>query len=219
MTTFNLPDLGEGLPDAEIVSWHVAVGDAVKTDDLLVSVETAKAVVEVPSPHTGVITKLYAKDGDIVATGAPLVDFDEDSSAQVAPPAAEEPAENAATVVGNMPTSSEVLHETAIAGGSRRRKKGRIKATPSVRTQAKRLGIDLVDVTPTGKNGQITAKDLESFSAGDESPARPAASRTAMTPGQAIPLRGSRRAMAQSMSMTRDQVAMCTIFDDADIHE
>lgn len=219
MTTFNLPDLGEGLPDAEIVSWHVAVGDAVKTDDLLVSVETAKAVVEVPSPHTGVITKLYAKDGDIVATGAPLVDFDEDSSAQVAPPAAEEPAENAATVVGNMPTSSEVLHETAIAGGSRRRKKGRIKATPSVRTQAKRLGIDLADVTPTGKNGQITAKDLESFSAGDESPARPAASRTAMTPGQAIPLRGSRRAMAQSMSMTRDQVAMCTIFDDADIHE
>lgn len=219
MTTFNLPDLGEGLPDAEIVSWHVAVGDAVKTDDLLVSVETAKAVVEVPSPHTGVITKLYAKDGDIVATGAPLVDFDEDSSAQVAPPAAEEPAENAATVVGNMPTSSEVLHETAIAGGSRRRKKGRIKATPSVRTQAKRLGIDLADVTPTGKNGQITAKDLESFSAGDESPARPAASRTAITPGQAIPLRGSRRAMAQSMSMTRDQVAMCTIFDDADIHE
>ncbi len=219
MTTFNLPDLGEGLPDAEIVSWHVAVGDAVKTDDLLVSVETAKAVVEVPSPHTGVITKLYAKDGDIVATGAPLVDFDEDSSAQVAPPAAEEPAENAATVVGNMPTSSEVLHETAIAGGSRRRKKGRIKATPSVRTQAKRLGIDLADVTPTGKNGQITAKDLESFSAMDESPARPAASRTAMTPGQAIPLRGSRRAMAQSMSMTRDQVAMCTIFDDADIHE
>lgn len=219
MTTFNLPDLGEGLPDAEIVSWHVAVGDAVKTDDLLVSVETAKAVVEVPSPHTGVITKLYAKDGDIVATGAPLVDFDEDSSAQVAPPAAEEPAENAATVVGNMPTSSEVLHETAIAGGSRRRKKGRIKATPSVRTQAKRLGIDLVDVTPTGKNGQITAKDLESFSARDESPARPAASRTAMTPGQAMPLRGSRRAMAQSMSMTRDQVAMCTIFDDADIHE
>ena len=58
MTTFNLPDLGEGLPEAEIVSWHVAEGDSVKTDDLLVSVETAKAVVEVPSPLTGVIEKL-----------------------------------------------------------------------------------------------------------------------------------------------------------------
>lgn len=221
MTTFNLPDLGEGLPDAEIVSWHVAEGDAVKTDDLLVSVETAKAVVEVPSPHTGVITKLYASAGDIVATGAPLVDFAEGASAQVAAPApaVEEKTENAATVVGNVPTSSEVLQETAIAGGSRRRKKGRIKATPSVRTQAKRLGIDLADVTPTGKNGQITAKDLEAFGGKQKSQARPAVTRPAMTPGQATALRGSRRAMAQSMSMNRDQVALCTMFDDADIHE
>ena len=221
MTTFNLPDLGEGLPDAEIVSWHVAEGDAVKTDDLLVSVETAKAVVEVPSPHTGVITKLYASAGDIVATGAPLVDFAEGASAQVAQPApaAEEKTENAATVVGNVPTSSEILQETAIAGGSRRRKKGRIKATPSVRTQAKRLGIDLADVTPTGKNGQITAKDLEAFGGKQKSQARPVVARPAMTPGQATALRGSRRAMAQSMSMHRDQVALCTMFDDADIHE
>jgi len=221
MTTFNLPDLGEGLPDAEIVSWHVAEGDAVKTDDLLVSVETAKAVVEVPSPHTGVITKLYASAGDIVATGAPLVDFAEGASAEVAQPApaAEEKTENAATVVGNVPTSSEILQETAIAGGSRRRKKGRIKATPSVRTQAKRLGIDLADVTPTGKNGQITAKDLEAFGGKQKSQARPALARPAMTPGQATALRGSRRAMAQSMSMNRDQVALCTMFDDADIHE
>ena len=219
MTTFNLPDLGEGLPDAEIVSWHVAEGDNVKTDDLLVSVETAKAVVEVPSPHTGVITKLHANAGDIVATGAPLVDFAEGASVEVAQPATEEKAESAATVVGNVPTSSEVLQETAIAGGSRRRKKGRIKATPSVRTQAKRLGIDLAEITPTGKNGQITAKDLESFASKDQSPARPAAARPSMTPGQATALRGSRRAMAQSMSLNRDEVALCTMFDDADIHE
>jgi 2-oxoisovalerate dehydrogenase E2 component (dihydrolipoyl transacylase) len=219
MTTFNLPDLGEGLPDAEIVAWHVAEGDTVKTDDLLVSVETAKAVVEVPSPHTGVITKLYAGAGDIVPTGAPLVDFAEGATAEVAPPATEEKSESAATVVGNVPTSSEVLHETAIAGGSRRRKKGRIKATPSVRTQAKRLGIDLAEITPTGKNGQITAKDLEAFDGKEKSPARPATTRRALTPGQSTPLRGSRRAMAQSMSMTRDEVALCTMFDDADIHE
>ena len=84
MTTFNLPDLGEGLPEAEIVSWHVAEGDSVKTDDLLVSVETAKAVVEVPSPYTGVIEKLYASAGDIVATGAPLVDFSDVSASNAA---------------------------------------------------------------------------------------------------------------------------------------
>ena len=66
---FNLPDLGEGLPDAEIVAWHVAEGDVVKTDDLLVSVETAKAVVEVPSPFTGTVVKLHGGAGDIIATG------------------------------------------------------------------------------------------------------------------------------------------------------
>ena len=81
MTTFNLPDLGEGLPDAEIVAWHVAEGDSVKTDDLLVSVETAKAVVEVPSPYTGVVVKLHGAAGDIIATGGPLVEFSEAAAA------------------------------------------------------------------------------------------------------------------------------------------
>ena len=65
MSVFNLPDLGEGLPDAEIVEWHVSEGDSVKTDDMLVSVETAKAVVEVPSPFTGVIVKLHGGKGSI----------------------------------------------------------------------------------------------------------------------------------------------------------
>ncbi len=218
MTTFYLPDLGEGLPEAEIVSWHVAEGDSVKTDDLLVSVETAKAVVEVPSPYTGIIEKLYANAGDIVPTGAPLVDF---SDATAADTAAASPAadagEPAATVVGNMPTGGELLQETAIAGSSRRQKKGRVKATPSVRTQAKRLGIDLADIVATGKNGQVTIADLDSFTAKGKVQAR-SAMRKAIA-GRSDQLRGPRRAMAQSMSKYRDEVALCTLFDDADIHE
>ena len=86
MTTFNLPDLGEGLPEAEIVNWHVKVGDRVTVDQPMVSVETAKAVVEVPSPYTGVVTALHAKNGDVVNTGQPLVDFQIDG-ANGAPPA------------------------------------------------------------------------------------------------------------------------------------
>lgn len=218
MTTFNLPDLGEGLPDAEIVAWHVAEGDTIKADDPLLSVETAKAIVEVPSPQSGVIRKLYAAAGDIVPTGAPLVEFeDADGAAPATSDSVGEAVSSAATVVGSMPTSDEVLHETAIAGGSRRRKKGRIKATPSVRTEAKRRGIDLSDVNPTGRNGQITAQDLAAFR--KKSVARPAAIRPPPMPGQSTPLRGSRRVMAQSMSQTRDEVALCTMFDDADIHE
>ena len=72
---FPLPDLGEGLPDAELLEWHVKQGDTVKTDQLLLTVETAKAVVEVPNPQDGVILKLFAQPGDLVKTGAPLVEF------------------------------------------------------------------------------------------------------------------------------------------------
>jgi 2-oxoisovalerate dehydrogenase E2 component (dihydrolipoyl transacylase) len=218
MTTFNLPDLGEGLPEAEIVSWHVAEGDSVKTDDLLVSVETAKAVVEVPSPYTGVVAKLYAGAGDIVATGAPLVEFSEAAGADAAPQAAAA-AQEAATVVGSMPTGGEVLKETAIAGGTRRQKKGRIKATPSVRTQAKRLGIDLTEIAPSGRNGQITAEDLENHAARGKVQARSRSAPREAIAGRSDQLRGPRRAMAQSMSKFRDEVALCTLFDDADIHE
>ena len=219
MTTFNLPDLGEGLPEAEIVSWHVAEGDSVKTDDLLVSVETAKAVVEVPSPYTGGIEKLYASAGDIVATGAPLVDFTDASAVAAAPEPATAAVQEAATVVGNVPTGGEVLKETAIAGGSRRQKKGRIKATPSVRTQAKRLGIDLAEITPTGKNGQITVADLDGYAAKGKVQARSRSARPKAIAGRSDQLRGPRRAMAQSMSKFRDEVALCTLFDDADIHD
>jgi pyruvate dehydrogenase E2 component (dihydrolipoamide acetyltransferase) len=220
MTTFNLPDLGEGLPEAEIVSWHVAEGDSIKTDDLLVSVETAKAVVEVPSPYTGIVEKLYASAGDIVATGAPLVEFSDASAADAAPePVAADTGEEAATVVGNVPTGGELLQETAIAGGARRQKKGRIKATPSVRTQAKRLGIDLAEVVATGKNGQITVADLESHAAKGKVQARSRSPRPKAIAGRSDQLRGPRRAMAQSMSKFRDEVALCTLFDDADIHE
>ena len=82
MTTFNLPDLGEGLPEAEIVAWLVKEGDRVQVDQPMLSVETAKAVVEVPSPFTGVITRLHARPGDTVQTGKPLVDFQLDPGAQ-----------------------------------------------------------------------------------------------------------------------------------------
>jgi 2-oxoisovalerate dehydrogenase E2 component (dihydrolipoyl transacylase) len=235
-TTFKLPDLGEGLPEAEIVAWHVEEGDSIKTDDLLVSVETAKAVVEVPSPYTGTIARLHAKAGDVVETGAPLVDFNEESAGEPAKeqpaqekaqPAASEdevqPRSDAGTVVGNVMSGDDVLQETAIAGGGRRRGRGRVKATPAVRAEAKRQGIDLVQVTPSGKNGQVTQADIEQFQQRSRQRAKPAArpaafKQAAAAPGQSEPLRGPRRAMAQSMTRSRDEIAICTLFDDADIH-
>src|ERR1700678_403335 len=100
MSTFRLPDLGEGLAEAEIIEWHVKVGDHVRVDQPMVSVETAKAVVEVPAPFSGVVTALRGAPGDILPTGAPLIEFD------------------SGTVVGSMPpTSEEEFVESVTVGG------------------------------------------------------------------------------------------------------
>ena len=82
MRTFKLPDLGEGLQEAEIVAWHVKPGDSVAADEPLLSVETAKAIVEIPSPFSGQVARLFAQPGDIVHLGAPLVGFEGAGSAQ-----------------------------------------------------------------------------------------------------------------------------------------
>lgn len=224
MTTFNLPDLGEGLPEAEIVSWLVKEGDRVELDQPMLSVETAKAVVEVPSPYAGIIRKLHAKVGDTVQTGRPLVDFDLPAGtapaaslhAQVQVSAAEAPA-GQGMVVGHMQSSNEEFVERAIAGGTRGHTRGaRVRAAPAVRLLAKRLNVQLSACRATGRHGLISVDDvLATANLG-------AARGRAAAPGvpgltDADKLRGPRKAMAGSMALSRDEIAMCTIFDDADI--
>jgi 2-oxoisovalerate dehydrogenase E2 component (dihydrolipoyl transacylase) len=208
MSTFRLPDLGEGLAEAEIVEWHVKVGDHVRVDQPMVSVETAKAVVEVPAPFSGVVTALRGGPGDIVLTGAALIEFD------------------SGTVVGSMPaTSEEEYEELSLPGGAHRQKSQRALASPAARALAKRLGVDLAVVQGSGRAGLITLDDVlqnanMSIAPGG-APASPAARAiAAAAPGDGTvePLRGVRRAMAQSMSLSRDQVSGSTVCDDADIH-
>jgi pyruvate dehydrogenase E2 component (dihydrolipoamide acetyltransferase) len=236
MTTFNLPDLGEGLPEAEIVSWHVKEGDRVQVDQPMVSVETAKAVVEVPSPYTGTIKVLHAKAGDVVGTGQPLVDFEvEGNGAKPIAKAPPEPrvnpkkADDSGTVVGSMPTSDEELVESAIAGGSRGTRVERVRAAPAVRALAKKLGVNLETVRATGRGGLITVDDvmnaqkLPSAHSAPQTTRAPAPRPTPAAPatpatGEADRLRGLRRGMAHAMALSRDSVASCTLFDDADLH-
>ena len=196
--SFHLPDLGEGLPDAEIVEWHVAVGDVVRLDAPLVSMETAKAVVEVPSPFSGKVLKLAGQAGDVVLTGAVLVEIELDPNlpqradaqdtghhhgapaahSAPAPQAAAEPEaadEDAGTVVGAMESSNAVRAEQAVAIGG-------IKAMPAVRALAKKLKVDLARVRATGADGVITLADVKAAAA---SPSAAAAANAVPAPAVA----------------------------------
>ncbi len=225
MKTFHLPDLGEGLTEAEIVEWHVKIGDVVTTDQPLVAMETAKAVVDVPTPWSGRIQALHGKPGDIIPTHAPLVDFegaDADpptASAASAKPAPEgipdSPRADPGSVVGHMPATDSVVDEQAII---RKRPAGKspVKALPKVRRRARELGIDLRRVAASGRHGETTLADLEAHPA-EASPPTPPHVPPAPRASQTETLRGTRRIMAQTMSLARDQVAATTLFDDADL--
>jgi 2-oxoisovalerate dehydrogenase E2 component (dihydrolipoyl transacylase) len=190
MDRFLLPDLGEGLEDAEIVAWHVNEGDHVVADQLLVSVETDKAIVELPSPESGRIGKLFGAKGDVVKVGAPLVEFDTSGTTDTG------------TVVGSLEPhaqdekpAAKIVHEQA-AGA---------RASPAVRALAQKLNVSLELLTPTGPDGTITRADVE----------RAARSKPELGAGE--PLRGMRRAMAVRMATAHREVAPAGVMDDADI--
>jgi pyruvate dehydrogenase E2 component (dihydrolipoamide acetyltransferase) len=194
MKTFRLPDLGEGLQQAEVSEWHVAENDDVAADQPLLSVETEKALVEIPSPRSGKIKRLLAKTGDLLPVGAALVEF--------ADGADERP--EAGTVVGRLDSNAVPVRETGSAGDAAA--PTRARAAPAVRALAQRLNVDLAIVTPTGPNDTITAKDVERVS------------RILKEVGPLEMLRGVRRAMARSMAQAHAEVAPVTVNDDADLH-
>ncbi len=194
MHIFKLPDLGEGLPDAEIHQWYVAEGDHVLTDQPLVSMETAKAVVDVPSPQDGIIAKIYGQPGDIIKTGDPLIEF-----------ISAVPSHDQGTVVGNLEESASSSEDNFVIG-SVRSNHPRIQATFAVKSLAKKLQVDLMTITPTGADGTITHQDVE----------RAHAQKTPPAEGY-VALHGVRRSMAHTMSEAQHAVAAASIFDDADI--
>ncbi|MBS1270817.1 MAG: Lipoamide acyltransferase component of branched-chain alpha-keto acid dehydrogenase complex [Gammaproteobacteria bacterium] len=210
-SVFKLPDLGEGLPDAEIVEWHVSNGDQVGKDQELVAVETAKAIVEVPSPYEGTLVKRYGEPGDVLGVGEPLAAFEtEDGEEEEAAPkqgkGLEEPTaeqrEDAGSVVGAVESGDEVVKEEATGGG--RHAMG-AKATPAVRALAKRLEVELSTVSPSGADGMVTAQDVRRVA------------EILKEVGPMEQLRGVRKHMARTMTQAHAEVAAVTVMDDADI--
>ena len=188
MRQFTLPDLGEGLEEAEIVAWFINEGDHVVTNQPLVSVETDKAVVEVPSPWSGTIARLFGAKGDLVKVGAPLVEFSEGAE------------EDTGTIVGEIARSGpapQVIEAPTRLGG--------LQVLPATRALARNLDVDLNLVQGSGPGGIITRTDIER------------AARSLVDAGPAEPLKGMRRAMAQRMAVSHAQVVPTTVTDEVDI--
>jgi pyruvate dehydrogenase E2 component (dihydrolipoamide acetyltransferase) len=243
---FLLPDLGEGVAEAELISWKVTPGDTVEEHQTLAEMETDKALVEVPSPWSGVIKELNANVGDIILVGAPLVTYDISGDTAPPPPEVNAPPEvvespeaakraDPGTVVGNvsesltMPSSFRRTPETPAAGAE----EGRSLATPAVRRIARDLNINIDVVSGTGRGGRVRASDIQSHAA-----PLPAAAITPTSPtaredvpiatrvaqpiegvAERIPFRGVRRKIAEALQHSLKTAVHFSVTEEADITE
>ncbi|MEY3142023.1 MAG: hypothetical protein RLY21_516 [Planctomycetota bacterium] len=193
---FLLPDLGEGLAEAELISWKVKAGDTVKESQTLAEMQTDKALVEVPSPWAGTVSEICGKPGEIIKVGAVLVRYGAGKAVAAAAPVA------AGASNGNACMSSQIAAGAAAAAGgdqgtvvgtmagtltvserfARRApetvevvREGKALATPSVRGLAKKFGVDIQKVPGTGRGGRVTASDVASFAENGSSATAPTA--------------------------------------------
>jgi 2-oxoisovalerate dehydrogenase E2 component (dihydrolipoyl transacylase) len=245
-TDFAMPDLGEGLTESELVAWHVTVGELVELNQPIAEVETAKAIVQLPSPFAGTISQLYVEAGTTVAVGARLVAFDLTDEADA-------PAERNAVLVGygptvetdnrpkrrvrgtprveppsrvelvETPTPRVELVETPSATSSTRgagANSSRARTTPPVRKLAASLGIDLATVTPSGDDGLITRSDVQAAAARPTPVINSSAvppPREARPRERRIPIKGVRKATAEAMVRSISDSPQATVFVTLDV--
>ena len=218
---FLLPDLGEGLTEAEIVAWHVAGGDVVTLNQVLVEVETEKAVVELPSPFAGTVVELLAAPGDTVAVGAPIVAIDP-SGIGAGPNESGVAPEKVSVLVGYGPAEAAPSRRRRRGGAHRERPPsppappagiGRPLAAPPVRFMARQQGVDLAHIAGHGPGGLVTREDLAAHLAGAPPPA------AAPVPGRETraPVRGVQKHMAQAMVRSVATAPQACVFLTVDV--
>lgn len=233
--TFNLPDIGEGIAEAEIVAWHVKVGDSITEDQPLADMMTDKATVEMESPVSGVVTKVAGEAGDVIAIGSMLVEIE--VASDVSDVSDTKPAQNVepsapVTVEDEIPhvpegsaapktvtappaidpTTSAPAQAPAAAVSTRGEK---ITASPAVRLRAKELGVDLTDVKASG--GHIRHADLDAFlSYGAQQGYRPSHA-SAKRDDEAIRVIGMRRRIADNMAASKRHIPHFTYVEEIDV--
>jgi pyruvate dehydrogenase E2 component (dihydrolipoamide acetyltransferase) len=224
MTTrdFLLPDLGEGLEDAEVVQWLVAEGDRIELNQPLVEVNTAKATVEIPAPWAGTVERLHAGAGDVVAVGSPLVSVRVDDGTATAPTG------RRPVLVGYGVDESEDAPVAAAAPATATEAGPAVAATPAVRKFAKERGVDLSTIAGTGPGGRITRDDVERVAGGAETPPAqtgtgatfaPPAAKTPDADVDVIPVQGVRRIIAERLTQSVRDIPQVTTFITLDATE
>ena len=243
MPDFKLPDLGEGMTEAEIDRWLVAEGDVVAEDDPLVELITDKATAEIPSPFAGVVTKIHALPGAVVPVGSVLITISSESAAPAAtgdvPSTGRTPNMSGLGAptsghTGSTSTDSVPLEghrppppPTGVAAASSSSSGNGVKAMPPVRQLAAKLGVDLTQVRGTGSSGQITRGDVEAVAGGSSLTAGSAfdlGSGSSSAPsvsvgGRREAFRGVRRKIAERMSEAHRLIPPVTHVEECDVTE
>ena len=215
---FKLPDLGEGTVESEIGEWFIKVGDQVNEEDIVGTMMTDKAAVEVSSPVSGKVVKLAGEPGDIIAVGAALVVFETDETAE-AGTEARASGNGADGVASTEPVSAPAAPEPAVAAAAATPQRSRVMTSPAVRRRAKEAGIDLAAVPGTGPGGRVTRHDFENFieRAGAPTPAAIPAAPAAAT--NEIKVIGLRRIIAERMAQATREIPHFTYVEEIDITE
>ena len=218
---FKLPDLGEGTVESEIGEWFIKVGDNVAEEDIVATMMTDKAAVEISSPVSGKVSKLAGEPGDIVAVGAPLIVFETSGNGADTSPVKEVEAvaptpEPAPTRVAE--TAQEQVSEPAppLASETTQASNGRSKivTSPAIRRRAKEAGIDLSRVAGSGPNGRILRSDLDQY-LGPAAPAAP--SIVAPAADKEVKVIGLRRMIAERMTAANTEIPHFSYVEECDI--
>ncbi len=215
MPDFKLPDLGEGVTEAEIDRWLVKEGDTVAEDDSLVELITDKATAEIPSPFAGKVTKIHHQAGEVVPVGSVLITIG-DPGAVPAPPAAPTQAKKASPAEARTATDTVPPVEPVRSGNGNRSVGGKVKAMPPVRKLARDLGIDISVLSGSGPGGRILRGDVEAASTGSVPRGGP---RVPSSGERRVPIKGVRRLIAEKMLEAHRSIPSVTHVEECDVTE
>jgi 2-oxoisovalerate dehydrogenase E2 component (dihydrolipoyl transacylase) len=221
--TFNLPDIGEGIAEAEIVAWHVKVGDRISEDQPLADMMTDKATVEMESPVAGIVTKVAGEAGDVIAIGSMLVEIE--TATDVSQAESTVQVEAVATVEDELPHAPEpVATEPAVAWERPAAVPAqspsisddhKITASPAVRQRAKELGVELTDVKAAG--GHVRHADLDAFLAYGSGQGYRASHISARREDENVKVIGMRRRIADNMAASKRHIPHFTYVEEIDV--